>query len=232
MRALHCLSISNDCAHGRMDGLSTLFLHQCTQKLLGTRGQSGTDLRTSLKALVRFGLPPEYRWPYELERFNRDPDASLFTYAGDTAFRSICYVRIDFPNMTGQQTLQIVAPYSPPVCLSSLAWSYQVLYRSRQNSSTAHTFDSFQFGQAFTAVGYDDRYLHVSKGALLIRSCWGRSWGDGGYGWLPYSFVENQVAVDFWTILRRDWLTSGEFAQPRGLDSERYCPTVGQDPNS
>lgn len=26
------------------------------------------------------------------------------------------------------------------------------------------------------------------------------SWGDMGYGYLPYDYVLNSLAVDFWTI--------------------------------
>ena len=76
------------------------------------------------------------------------------------------------------------------------------------------TFDAPHGGQAVVAVGYDDTHLSTSRGALLIRSSWGRGWGDEGYGWLPYAYVEEQLAVDFWTVIRADWLASEEFTKP------------------
>lgn len=65
------------------------------------------------------------------------------------------------------------------------------------------------------AVGYDNaRRVRSTKGALRVRMSWGEDWGEGGYGWLPYAYVERGLAVDFWTLLRPDWLASGEFLRP------------------
>jgi hypothetical protein len=33
-----------------------------------------------------------------------------------------------------------------------------------------------------------------------VRNSWGTGWGDGGYGWLPYKYVEDGLAVDFWSL--------------------------------
>jgi C1A family cysteine protease len=76
------------------------------------------------------------------------------------------------------------------------------------------TFDSILGGQAVLAIGYDDRWLHGSRGALLVRNSWGTEWGEGGYGWLPYAYVEENLAVDFWTLLHPGWINSGEFYVP------------------
>ena len=64
------------------------------------------------------------------------------------------------------------------------------------------------------AVGYDDRWLRGTRSALLVRSSWGKAWGEEGYGWLPYAFVEEELAVDFFTLLHPSWIDSGEFETP------------------
>jgi C1A family cysteine protease len=73
-------------------------------------------------------------------------------------------------------------------------------------------------GHAVDAVGYDDsvRIKNESTGlettgALLIRNSWGTEWGEHGYGWLPYAYVEGGVACDFWTILKQEWVDTGQF---------------------
>ena len=46
-----------------------------------------------------------------------------------------------------------------------------------------------------------------TTGALLIRN----SWGEGGYGWLPYEYVLQGMAVDWWTLLKSEWVATGQF---------------------
>jgi C1A family cysteine protease len=78
--------------------------------------------------------------------------------------------------------------------------------------------ESAEWGHAIVAVGYDDEKKitntidqKVRKGALLIRNSWGTSWGDKGYGWLPYDYVTNGLATDFWSLLSMEWVETGQF---------------------
>ena len=41
----------------------------------------------------------------------------------------------------------------------------------------------------------------------------GAGWGENGYGWLPYEYVLKGLADDFWSILKKEWLDTGEFAE-------------------
>ncbi len=68
-------------------------------------------------------------------------------------------------------------------------------------------------------VGYDDGMKIYSTspgagettGALLIRNSWETGWGNAGYGWLPYEYVLKGLAVDWWSLLKAEWIDTGAF---------------------
>ena len=51
-------------------------------------------------------------------------------------------------------------------------------------------------GHALACFGYDD-----TKGAIHFRNSWGTSWGESGWAWLPYAYVQSpNLFMDCWTI--------------------------------
>jgi C1A family cysteine protease len=202
-------------ALGRTVRLSKLFVYQATQQLLGISGNNSVDMRSTFKAIIAFGIPYEQFWPYDLTKLNDEPAA--FLYAVSDRYRSVRYIRLDGRNRTGRETLEIVKTLLNAGFPSVFGFSVPASISRDGDVPYRPTFDTVEGGQAVIAVGYDNQRLSSTKGALQFRNSWGREWGENGYGWLPYAYVEEQLAVDFWTLISPEWLDSDEFLRPRSL---------------
>ncbi|MBC7856089.1 MAG: C1 family peptidase [Pirellulaceae bacterium] len=191
---------------------SQLFLYQMALKVLRLTGNASVDLRTTFKALVRFGAPPETYWPYCVDRLALDPtDAFLFSFSRE--YQTIRYLRLE--GAGGEETLRQVKSFLAAGFVVAFGFPAPSSLTAEADIGYRPSFDSIRGGQAVLAVGYDDsRRIASDRGALLFRGSWGTQWGEQGYGWLPYSYVTNQFAVDFWTALRPDWAESGFLNRP------------------
>lgn len=210
-------------AFGRHTDASRLFLYKVTRNLMKLRGDSGAYLRTTMGAMVLFGVPPESYWPYtdKEESFDREPSA--FCYAFAQNYQTIKYFRHD---PAGSKQADVL--HSLKVYLAKgmpFIFGFSVYNSIEQAEATGFIpFPSkrerMEGGHAVMAVGYDDKLeitnnfsQEKTKGALLIRNSWGTGWGDHGYGWLPYEYVLRGLAEDFWSILKKEWVDTSAFAE-------------------
>ena len=62
-------------AFGKRVDASGLFLCKVTRNLMHLAGDTGAYLRSTMAALVLFGVPPEEHWPYAIGQFDVEPPA-------------------------------------------------------------------------------------------------------------------------------------------------------------
>ena len=198
---------------GRLIEPSRLFILQSAQRLLGWKSDSGVPLRAALRAITQLGVPSEDVWPFEPGRLQQAPDA--FVYAAARKFPGLCYVRLDAPGQRGRETLKVVKSFLAAGFACVFGFPVSTSVTNEADIPYPTFFDAMRGGQAALAVGFDDhRRIRSDRGGLLVGCGWGSGWGERGFGWLPYCYVIHQLAVDFWTLVRRDWLASGEFQRP------------------
>ncbi len=207
-------------AFGKHIDASRLFLYKVTRDLLGWTGDTGAYLRSTMGALALCGVPPEKYWPYDVTKFDLEPSALCYAIA--QSYQAVSYYRLD-PVGTSPATLLTTIKTWLAAGLPSM-FGFTVFSSYTQAGATGMipfptSGETVVGGHAVVAIGYDDS-VHIRNsspravetvGALLIRNSWGTSWGAAGYGWMPYEYVLRAVAVDWWTLMKSEWVDSQQF---------------------
>lgn len=200
---------------------SRLFIYKTTRNLMQVTGDAGGWLRCTMGSLVMCGVPVEKYWPYKVDNFDIEPDSFVYSVAHN--YSAIKYFRHDpqGANISYQVVLDSVKKYLEGGIPSMFGfWGFSSFDKSDVKGGIPYPAEgeSAQWGHAIVAIGYDDnkKITNTSNnksttGALLIRNSWGKEWGEKGYGWLPYDYVLNNLALDFWSLISMDWVDSGQF---------------------
>jgi C1A family cysteine protease len=179
--------------------LSRLFVYYNERVIAGTvASDSGAYIRDGIKTLARSGVCDESLWPYDIAKFARLPPARAYAQA---ARRKITqYARAK--DLGG--VLDALADGHP------VAFGFDV-FPTFMSGETARTGlaqmpkpgAKCEGGHAVLAVGYDD-----AREVLIVRNSWGEAWGDKGYFYLPYGYVRQDLAADFWAVEAQENPTS------------------------
>jgi len=206
---------------GKHIDASRLFLYKVTRNLMKMKGDTGAYLRTTIGAMVLFGVPPEDYWPYadDEKKFDKEPPA--FCYAFAQNYQTIKYYRHDPPETSANTILKRVKTYLTSGHPAMFGFTvYNSIEQAEKTGKIPFpsSREKIEGGHAVAVVGYDDSIKinntygqKETTGALLIRNSWGKGWGEEGYGWLPYDYILKGLAEDFWSVIKKEWVDAGEF---------------------
>jgi len=202
---------------------SRLFVYKATRNLMKVTGDTGAWLRDTMGALVLCGVPPEKYWPYTDKSPDFDEEPTSFLYSLADNYEALKYFSHDSlgSNISTDKVLASVKRFLAAGVPSMFGFfGFPSFSQSEVKGEIPFPCQGEQakWGHAVAAVGYDDNKCiknficdKTTTGALLIRNSWGPDWGDGGYGWLPYEYVNKRLALDFWSLISMEWIDTGKF---------------------
>ncbi len=136
---------------------SRLFLYKTTRNLLHLTGDTGAFIRTTIAALVLFGVPPEEYYPYNISDFDKEPSA--FCYAFAQNYQTVKYLRLDPPEVKKSELLtQIKSFLSSGIPLLFGFTVYSSINQAKQSGLIPYPTKGEKIlgGHAILAVGYND----------------------------------------------------------------------------
>jgi hypothetical protein len=155
----------------------------------------GTSFNSATAALQHSGQPLEKLWPYDVGRLDTDasyqpPPAAIERANCQRATLRRIDARVD-------EIKQCLA--NGRAVALGLRITYGFHHSTDGHVAVPQPGESLLDGHAFLVVGYQESA--VGSGVLIIRNSWGEGWGDGGYGYLPYGYLQGQ-SPEAWIIER------------------------------
>ena len=191
-----CGAITYDQIKNKMPDVYTpsrLFLYYQERLIEGTvNSDSGACLRDGIKTCASIGVCHENLWAYDISKFTQAPPLEAVEDASKHKILTYRSVNQDL------QSLQSALASGYPIIFGITAFS------SLESQEVAHTgivpmpnpSESCLGGHAILLSGYSNE-----KQLFTFRNSWGETWGDSGYGYLPYAYVlDSGLASDFWLI--------------------------------
>lgn len=176
---------------------SRLFIYYNERVEIGTTASdSGATIRDGIKTLARDGACNEVLWPYS-DKLRVFP--SYLDKPSEICYEDARRNLIDkYQRIINLRELKTCLALGNPV-----VFGFSVYESFMQDTVTKTGIAPMPYGSermlgghAVLAVGYDD-----STGNIIAMNSWGTGWGDRGFFYLPYGFMTEGLADDFWSIL-------------------------------
>ena len=175
--------------------LSAQFVYAEARKL-NPHPSGGTDLRSAMKVLRKKGICEEPSWPYMGQK-----QGDVYDEADN--YRIAGYVRLPDDSPTFQDSV-ILKKYAlsncGPFVVGVSTYSNWVGAFATGMITMPGNRDRELGGHAICVIGYDDtgeEFGSDKAGMFKFKNSWGTGWGEQGYGYIPYDYME-RYSWDAW----------------------------------
>ncbi len=171
----------------KLQELSPRFVYSLCKKLDGIPDEEGTYPRIAMKVLLDNGVCRERFWPYQPHQADKpeqgaDKDARKY--------RIKAYARLD-GILEMKRSLVVNGPFMAGVAVYESWFTPQAEKTGLIPMPGKNEYR--QGGHAVCIAGYDD-----TKKLFTFKNSWGEDWGNKGYGYLKYAYME-KFCLDAWS---------------------------------
>lgn len=156
-----------------------------------TTADSGAYVRSAIQAIVKYGACLSPSFPYNTD-YTSVPPANVYNEA--QKYQVITYAR--FTERTNINDIKANLSAGFPTITGFTAFSN---IWTAKNGVIPPPNNQVIGGHAVLLVGYDDQ-----KQMFKFKNSWGSSWGDKGYGYLPYVYYTLGYMSDIWSIYTQE----------------------------
>jgi len=182
------------------DLLSEKFLYYTTRVNIAKwpiNEDSGAYIRDTMKAMVKYGVALEKTFPYLT---NGQTDCSYSDSPPPSAYtEALNYQVTKYATITDKSQSNLKILLQNGYAFIGGVTCYENFF-SDTNGLIPVPQGQVIGGHALLFVGYDD-----TKQVFKFKNSWGVSWGDKGYGYLPYEYFRTNKVDDIWTIYAQEY---------------------------
>jgi hypothetical protein len=171
--------------------ISRLYLYYQFRKLYdNVKLDEGSTIRDCINILHNDGIIPEFLYPYVENKVFNNPSEFLEKYS------RFCKC-LGFENISRKVIKQKLLLDYPVLCGIKLFDSiYTDEVKNTGIINYSEEYDKILGGHCIILVGFDD-----DKKYYRFINSWGPTWGDKGFGYLPYEYIKNiRLSNEFYII--------------------------------
>lgn len=210
---------------------SRMFLWYQTRVLENKAAQNaGVQLHDIITTLKTFGMPAEVDWPYVATQYAVLPPPTVYALALQHLALQCDNIPNDVQQLKGALTVGLPWMTGIPI-YTNMEPNFAVHGGNLHNVFVKGTgifpmpgaTDTVHGYHAVCIVGYDD-----AKKWWIVRNSWGALSGDGGYYYIPYTYMAlGETTSDNWVIQTMSNTASATTAASASAASATTATTAG-----
>lgn len=167
--------------------LSRLFVYYNSRLIANNISEdSGAYIKDALAGVKKYGICSEKLWPYLYDKFDDQPTPDCYQ---DASKRKIT----EYSFLTTLNEILTKLTAKKPVLIGMNIYDEFLVVDKANPILSMPTSTSYPLGgHAVTVLGYN-----LSKQLVLIKNSFGNEWGDNGYGWISFEYI-NQESFEKW----------------------------------